>query len=121
MAHGCILSEYSAGLADMLSNLQLERQLLDRHQQWRSLIGVVQPSPQVAIYGQLLPQQGNEGRQAPAMGALQLQVLQNQHGDERRPDLNLHRVLAGTDEGLDLQALLESLEEELSGKGLARC
>jgi hypothetical protein len=67
-----------------------------------------------------LAQQGDQIGQAPAEGTLQLQVLQDRHGDQSRPDLNLHRVLAGADEGLDLQALLQSFEEELSGKGLAR-
>ena len=40
------------------------------------------------------------------------------HGD---PYLRLHRVLAGAEEGLDAQMLLDPLEEQLSGEGLARC
>src|ERR1039457_4026268 len=51
---------------------------------------------------------------------LQLQEAQQQHGDQRRPNLDLDGVGRGTDEGLDLQILFQGLEEQLSGKGLAR-
>ena len=37
------------------------------------------------------------------------------------PDLRLHGVLAGAQKCLDAQVLLDPLEEQLSGKGLARC
>jgi hypothetical protein len=36
------------------------------------------------------------------------------------PDLGFDRVFAGSIEDLDAQMLLDPLEEELSGKGLAR-
>ena len=49
-----------------------------------------------------------------------MQVLEYEQGDQRRPDLNLQSVFAGADEGFDAQVLFERLEEQLSGKGLAR-
>ena len=92
--------------------LQVEAQLLGRHQRRRGLEGIVQPGPQVAIDEQLLAQQGHQIGQAPAKRAFQLQVHQQQHRDQRRPDLNLHRVLARADESLDLQSLFQGLEKQ---------
>jgi hypothetical protein len=40
---------------------------------------------------------------------------------DRNPDLGLDGVLAGAVKSLDTQVLLDPFEEELSGKGLARC
>jgi hypothetical protein len=49
-----------------------------------------------------------------------LEVTYQQHSDQRRPDLNVDGILAGANEGLDAQRLLDRLEEQLSGEGLAR-
>ena len=62
---------------------------------------------------QIHAQQGHQVGQAPAEARAQLQVAQQQHRDQCRPDLGLHRVGRGAHEGLDLQVLLEGLEEQL--------
>lgn len=73
---------------------------------------LVQPSAQVAMREEIHAQQRNQVGQAPAEAGDQLQVTEQQHGDQRRPDLDFHRVGRGADEGLDLQVLLERLEEQ---------
>ena len=74
----------------------------------------------MAIDEQLLAQQSGEIGQAPAEAGTQLQVLEQEQCDQGGPDLNLQGIGAGTDEGLDAEILFERLEEQLSGKGLAR-
>jgi hypothetical protein len=87
----------------------------------RRLKGLIDPGEQIAVDEQLLAQQGGEIGQAPAEAGAQLQILEQEQCDERGPDLNLQSVGAGADEGFDAEVLLERLEEQLSGKGLARC
>src|SRR5580704_12590270 len=52
-------------------------------------------------------------REAPGKGAAHLEIFQQEHSDQRRPDLNLHRVLTGADERFDLERLLERLKKQL--------
>ncbi len=61
---------------------------------------------------QVHPKQGHEVRERPREPGLQLQVAQDQHGDQGRPDLHFHRVGAGAHQGLDREILLEGLEEQ---------
>jgi hypothetical protein len=89
-------------------------------QQWWWLEGFVDPGEQIAIDEQLLAQQRREVRQAPAEAGTQLQILEQEQGDQRGPNLNLQGVGAGTHESLDAQVLFQRLEQQLSGKGLAR-
>ena len=56
-------------------------------------------------------EQGDQVPQGPREAGPQLQVLQQQDGDQRRPDLDLQGIGAGPHEGLDLQRLLQSLEQ----------
>ena len=42
-----------------------------------------------------------------------MEVLQDQHGDESRPDLRLHSIGAGPEKRLDLQVLFDGLEKQL--------
>ncbi len=76
---------------------------------------LVQPSPQVPVREEVHAQQRHQIGQAPAEAGDELQIAQEQHGDQRRPDLDLHRVGRGADEGFDLEVLLERLEEEFDG------
>ena len=62
---------------------------------------MVDPVKQVALDEQLLAQQGREMGQTPAESGAQLQVLQQEQGNQGGPDLNLQGVGAGADEGLD--------------------
>ena len=75
-------------------------------------VGVVEPGPQIAIRQQVESQHRGEVREAPLPRGLQLQELQQQHGDQCCPNLRLDRVFAGAHEGLDLQVLLQGLEEQ---------
>ena len=51
-------------------------------------------------------------RQRPAELGPQLQIAQQQHGDQCRPDLRAHGVAAGAHKGLNAQVLLQCLEEQ---------
>src|SRR5262249_61947242 len=68
--------------------------------------------PQRTIDKQLLAQQGDQVRKRPAKTCAPLQVLEQQHGNQGRPDLDLQGVGAGTDEALDPQVLLERSEKD---------
>src|SRR5258708_38804305 len=69
----------------------------------RSLHRSVQPCPQVTEDKQLLAQQRRQGGKRPAEAGLHLQILQDQHGDQRRPDLSLDCICACPQDGLHLQ------------------
>lgn len=80
-------------------------------EQRRGLKGRIDPGPQLAIDEQLLPQQGDQIGQAPAEAGAELEISEQKQRNERDPDLNLERVGAGADKGLDAQVLLEGLEK----------
>ena len=80
-------------------------------QRWPGLKGIVQPDIQVPVEEQLLTEQRGQIGQRPGELRFQLQVLQHQHGDQRRPDLRPNRVGAGPHKCLDFQRLLQRLEE----------
>jgi hypothetical protein len=82
-------------------------------QLWRAFERCIQPSKQVAIDEQLMPEQSRKVRQRPPERGQQLQVAQDEHGDERRPDLRLDRVGVRSEEGFDLQILLYRLKKQL--------
>jgi len=50
---------------------------------------------------------------------MQLQILEQQQGDQGGPDLDLQGVGAGAHEGSDAQVLLERLEEQFDLPALA--
>ena len=109
-------------LAFLLSKFRSpgKRQLLDGGiEHWRRLEGLVDPHKQIAIDEQLLAQQRREIRQAPAEAGTQLQILEQEQGDQRRPDLDLQGVGAGAHESLDAQILFQRLEEQLDLPALA--
>jgi hypothetical protein len=108
-------------LLSNLAGLLWPQRLLQACHLRRWFEGCVEPAPELAMHEQLLTEQGQQIGQAPAEGGSQLQVAQNQHGNQRGPDLNANRILIGADEGLNLQQLFEATKEGLSGKGLARC
>src|SRR5664279_5793133 len=83
------------------------RQLLgQRFWQLRGLKGMIDPHPQVTVDEQLLPQQRHQIGKRPAEAGLQLQVLDQQQGNQRRPDLRLQGIGGSSDEGLHPQVLL---------------
>src|SRR5258708_6707784 len=106
---GILLSESACGL---WSEIQRQLLIVDALQRRWSLEGIVEPSHQVAVDEQLMSYQRHEVGEAPGKGAAHLQVLQQEHGDQRRPDLDLHGVLACTDKRLDLERLLEGLKKQ---------
>ncbi len=73
----------------------------------------IQPGPQVAVDEQLMADEGGKIGQGPAEAGSQFQIFQEQDGDQGRPDLSLHSVGAGSQEGLDLQVLFQGFEEQL--------
>ena len=85
----------------------------------RRLKRLIEPGEQIAIDEQLLAQQGGEIGQAPAEAGAQLQILEQEQGDERSPDLNLQSVGAGADKSLDAEVLFERLEKQFDLPALA--
>ena len=83
-------------------NRKLLRVIVHSGQRRRSRKRIVQPRPQIAVEEQLLPQQRRQRRQGPRECRFQLQVLQHQHRDQRRPHLGPDRIGAGAHECLDL-------------------
>jgi len=43
-----------------------------------------------------------------------LQIAQNQHCNQRRPDLRLYSIRTGTKKGFDFQVLLDCLKKEFN-------
>jgi len=58
-------------------------------------------------------EQRHQAGERPAEGRAELQVREDQQGDQAGPDLGVEGGSAGPHEGLDLEVLLERLEEEL--------
>ena len=79
---------------------------------WRSFHRIVKPYPQVSEDEQLLAQQRRQIGKRPAEAGFHLQVFQNQHGDQRRPDLRLDRIGAGAQERLHFRCLFQGLEQQ---------
>src|SRR5437867_13252919 len=77
---------------------------------WR-LERIVEPFKQVAVDEELLAQQGHQIGEAPRERALELQIFDQQHGDQGGPDLCLDRDSGGTDGRLHLQRLPQGLEQ----------
>lgn len=75
--------------------------------------------PQVAVHKQLLSQQGHEHGERPTDCSSQLQIFEQQHGDQRCPDLNFQRIGTGADEGRDPQGLFQSAKEHFNLPGFA--
>jgi len=71
---------------------------------------LVEPGHQITMGKEVHAQKRHEVSQAPAETRGQLQVAQQQHRYQCRPDLGLDGVRRSTDEGLDLQVLFERLE-----------
>src|SRR5271157_1981361 len=79
---------------------------------------MIDPHPQVTVDEQLLPQQRHQIGKRPAEGGLQLQVLDQQYGDQRRPDLRLQGVGGSPDEGLhpQIELFFKALKQNLRVK-----
>jgi hypothetical protein len=74
----------------------------------------IHPSPKIPMRKEIKAQKSHEIRERPGEPGTQLQVAQQQHGDQCCPNLSLDGVGAGSHEGLDLEVLFESLEEQLN-------
>jgi hypothetical protein len=109
-------SPQSFSFKSPLSAVQLRRnpqgQLSLSHfcQLRRSFKRSIEPGKQIPVDEQLVPQQGDKIRKRPAKCRHQLQVPQNQHGDQRRPDLGFDGIGICSKEGFDLQILFDRLE-----------
>ncbi|MCZ7591449.1 MAG: hypothetical protein M5U15_04515 [Kiritimatiellae bacterium] len=65
------------------------------------------PDPQVPVGEKVQPQQRHEVGEVPAAFGFELQILDQEYGDQCCPNLDMHRVGGGADEGLDAEILLE--------------
>ena len=74
--------------------------------------GFVEPCHQIAMGEEIHAQERDQIGQAPTETGGQLQIPQEQHRDQCRPNLRLDRIRGGADEGLDLQILFDRLEEQ---------
>jgi hypothetical protein len=99
-------------LAFLLPKLGSPRkdQFLSGIEQRRRLKRFIDPHPQVAINKQLLGQPGRQIGQAPTEAGAQLQILEQQQGDERDPNLDVQGVGVGAHKSFDSQVLLEALK-----------
>src|ERR1700680_4979340 len=67
-------------------------ELLGGSEQGRRLKRLIDPGEQIAVDEQLLAQQGSEIGQAPTEAGPQLQVFEQEQGNQGSPDLNLQGV-----------------------------
>jgi hypothetical protein len=72
----------------------------------------VEPFPEIPISQQVHPHHCRQIREAPIVSGSHHQIFQQQHGDQRDPDLRLNGVLAGSHKRSNAQDLLECLEEQ---------
>jgi len=79
-------------------------------QLWRALKRSVQPGKKIPVNKQLVSQKGGQIRKRPSEGRQQLQVTQNQHSNQRRPNLGFDRIRVCPEERFDLQVLFDRLE-----------
>jgi len=100
---------------------QARKSKLDRRdfQRRRRLERLIEPGKQVAVDKQLLPQQGDQIGQGPAKGSSQLQVVEQEQGDQGSPDLNPQGIGAGTHKSFDPQVLFEGAKEDFDLPALA--
>jgi hypothetical protein len=77
-----------------------------------SLKGVIEPVPEVTVGKQIQAEQGHQSAERHVVLRTELEIFEQQHGNQCCPNLSLQSIGAGADEGLDLQVLLEHFEEE---------
>src|SRR5215510_8552246 len=81
--------------------------------QQRRCEGFIQPGPEISIDKEIHSQQRGQIRQRPSKLRFHLEVLQNQHGNQCGPNLNVKRIGRCADEGFDPEVLLEGFKEKL--------
>ena len=74
---------------------------------------VIEPFPQIAVSKKFPAQQGQKIGQRPTYAGFELQALEQQHGDQCWPNLDVQCILAGADKAFYLQILFEGLEKQL--------
>jgi hypothetical protein len=80
----------------------------------RSLEGIIEPVPEVAVGKQIQAEQSHQTAERQVVLGTELEVLEQQHGNQCCPNLCFQGIRAGADEGLDLEMLFEHFEEELN-------
>ena len=96
----CMLSKLCEGQFGLISHIQSVR---------RRGEGFMDPSPEVSVDKEVQAQERHQIREAPSQTAAHLEILQEQDGDECCPNLDVHRIGAGSHEGFDFQVLLNVL------------
>lgn len=85
-----------------------KRELLEWPDERRRLEGVFEALGKVAISEQVQAEKGGKGGEGPAGTRAIVEPLENQEGQQGRPDLNSEGVLGDSDEGLHLEVLFDS-------------
>ena len=80
----------------------------------RALERCVDPLPEIAIGKEVEPEHRHQVRHRPGKGRPEFEDLQEQYGNEGRPELDMKGIHTGPDEGLDPQILFDRLEEDLN-------
>ena len=93
--------------------LEGERELLVTRYDRRCTKRFLEPGLELSVGEEVQAQHRSEVGEGPFCLGEVMQPLQQQHGDQRCPNLDAQGVLAGAHEGLDLEVLLERLEEHL--------
>ena len=66
------------------------------------------------MHKEVQAQESHQIRKAPPQAAAHLEILQEQDRDECCPNLDVHRIGAGSHEGFDFQVLFDGFEEEFN-------
>ena len=111
---GLISCSGSRSLFLLSKRLEAQAELLGFGRQRWCVERIVDPFPQIAVGEEVPPKKGYQVRERPVETGAELEVFQEQHGDQGRPDLDLQGIGARPNEGLDLQVLLQGLEEQLN-------
>ena len=108
----------------MLSKTRYRQERLDRFgQEGRCFERFIQPVPSACAYPhadrknalgkEISLQKKDQVGERPFVSGFELQVLEQEHGDQCCPNLDLEGILARTDKRFHLQVLLQGLEEYL--------
>lgn len=80
----------------------------------RRIKGFINPGPQIPVSKEIPAQQCDQVGEGPTGLGAHLQILQQQHGDQCCPNLDMHGIGTGAHEGFNPRVLFESFEKQLN-------
>ena len=95
-------------MPSLLSKLEFE---LRRRFAGGSAERIIEPSPEIPVSKEVKSEKCHQVRQRPSAPGFELQVFEDEDGDQGCPHLDGHGVGRSADEGLDAEVLLDGLEE----------